>query len=62
MYGYVGRYFPTRLPPDGRSEGGTPVGVLFGWNGSRQKILPVKVADSKVFRRWVVGIDHTTKP
>ena len=45
--GRVGRYFPTRLPPEGRSEGGSPVGVLFGRNGGRRKISPVKVAGSK---------------
>ena len=28
--GRVGRYFPMRLPPKGRSEGGTLLGVLFG--------------------------------
>ena len=46
--GHVGRYFPARLPPEGRLEGGTPVGVLFGQNGGHRKISPVKVAGSKV--------------
>ena len=46
------RYFPTRLPPEGRSEGGTPVGVLFDYNGGRRKISLVKVVGGKVFRRW----------
>ena len=50
--GRVGRYFPTRLPPEGRSEGGALVGVLFGWNGGRRKISPIKVVGGKVFRRW----------
>ena len=48
----MGRYFPARVPSEGRSEGGAPDGVLFGRNGGRQKISPVKVAGSKVFRRW----------
>ena len=30
--GRLGRYFPVRLPPEGRSEGGALVGVLFGRN------------------------------
>ena len=34
--GRVGRYFPTRLPPKGRSEVDAPVSVLFGWNGGRR--------------------------
>ena len=34
--GRVGRYFLARLPPEGRSEGGTPIGVLFVQNGSRR--------------------------
>ena len=50
--GHVGRYFPARLPPEGRSEGGAPVGVLFGQSGGRRKILLVKVAGGKMFRRW----------
>ena len=50
--GHVGRYFPAMVPSEGRSEGGAPVGVLFGRSGGRQKILPVKVADGKMFRRW----------
>ena len=48
----VGRCFSTRLLSKGRSEGGTSVGVLFGRNGGRRKISLVKVASSKVFRRW----------
>ena len=35
----MGRYFPTRLPPKGRSERGTPVGVLVGHNGGHRKKL-----------------------
>ena len=31
--GRMGRYFPARLPSEGRSEGGAPVGVLFNLNG-----------------------------
>ena len=31
----VGRYFLARLPPEGRSEGGAHVGVLFDRNGGR---------------------------
>ena len=31
--GSMGRYFLVRLPSEGRSEGGAPIGVLFGWNG-----------------------------
>ena len=50
--GCVGRYFPARLPSEGRSEGGTHVGVLFGRNGVRRKISLIKVVDGKVFRRW----------
>ena len=50
--GRVGRYFPARLPSEGRSEGGASVGVLFGRNGGRRKISPVKVVGGKVFRRW----------
>ena len=34
--GRVGRYFSARLTPKGRSEGGAPVGVLFGRNGGRR--------------------------
>ena len=49
--GHVGRYFSVRLPPNGRLEGGALVGVLFGRNGGRRKISPVKVSGSKVFRR-----------
>ena len=37
---HVGRYFPMRLPPEGRSERGAPIGVLFGRNGGRRKMLP----------------------
>ena len=40
--------FPVRLPPEGRSDGGAPVGVLFGRNGGCRKISPVKVAGGKV--------------
>ena len=47
--GLVGRYFLARLPPEGRSEGGTPIGVLFSQNGGR-KISLVKVVGDKVFR------------
>ena len=50
MCGRVGRYFSTRLPSEGRSEGGALVGVLFGRNGGRRKISSVKVSDGKVFR------------
>ena len=35
----MGRYFPTRLPLDGRSERDALVGVLVGWNGDRRKKL-----------------------
>ena len=44
--------FPARLPPEGRSKGVAPVGVLFGRNGGSRKISPVKVANGKVLRRW----------
>ena len=37
--GLVGRYFPTRIPPEGRSERGAFVGVLVGRNGGRLKKL-----------------------
>ena len=37
----MARYFLTMLPPEGRLEGGAPIGVLFGWNGDRQKKLLV---------------------
>ena len=50
--GHIGRYFLTRLSPEGRSEGGAPIGVLFGHNGGRRKISSVKVSGEKVFRRW----------
>ena len=50
--GRVGRYFPVRLPLEGRSEGGAPVDVFFSRNGGRRKISPVKVVGNKVFRRW----------
>ena len=40
MCGCVGRYFPTRLPPEGRSKRGAHVGVLVGHNGGRRKKLP----------------------
>ena len=50
--GCVGRYFSARLPLEGRSEGGAPIGVLFGRNGGGRKISLVKVASGKVFRRW----------
>ena len=50
--GIVGRYFPTRLPPEGKLEGGALVGVLFGRNEGRRKILQEKVVGSKVFRQW----------
>ena len=36
--GRVGRYFPARLPPEGRSKRGAPIGVLFGRNGGHRKI------------------------
>ena len=45
-------YFLARLPSEGRSGGGAPVGVLFGRNGSRRKISLMKVVGGKVFRRW----------
>ena len=48
----VWSYFQARLPPEGRSEGGAPVGVLFSRNGGRRKISPVKVVGDKVLRRW----------
>ena len=35
----VGRYFLVRLPSEGRSERGAPVGVLVGRNGGRRKKL-----------------------
>ena len=62
--GRMGRYFPARLPSEGRSERGAPVGVLVGQNGGCRKISPEKVAGGRVFRwrPWVVGIDHTMKP
>ena len=50
--GLMGRYFPTMLPLEGRSEGGAPVDVFFSRNGGRRKISPVKVVGDKVFRRW----------
>ena len=50
--GRVRRYFSTRLPSEGRSEGGAPIGVLFDRNGGRRKILSIKVACDKMFRRW----------
>ena len=50
--GRVGMYFSARLPPEGRSEGGASIGVLFDRNGGRRKISPVKFAGSKVFQRW----------
>ena len=43
------RCFSTRFPPDGRSERGTPIGVLVGWNGGCHKISLEKVAGGKVF-------------
>ena len=44
--GHMGRYFPTRLPLEGRSEGGTLVGVLFGRNGGyRKKLLATRCFD-----------------
>ena len=40
--GCVGGYFPTRLPLEGRSERGAPIGVLVGWNGgNRKKLLAI---------------------
>ena len=33
MCGHMGKYFSARLPLEGRSERGAPVGVLFGRNG-----------------------------
>ena len=47
----MGRYFPARLPSEGRLEGGAPVGVLLCRNGGHWKISPVKVVGGKVFRR-----------
>ena len=60
----MGRCFPERLPPEGRSQRGTPVGVLIDRNGRRRKISSKKVAGGRVFRRklWVAGIDHVAKP
>ena len=37
--GHVERYFPTRIPPEGRSDRGTLVGVLVSRNGGRWKKL-----------------------
>ena len=36
---WVGRYFQAKLPPKGRLERGTPVGVLVGRNGGHWKKL-----------------------
>ena len=60
----MGRYFLVRLPSEGRSERGAPVGVLVGGNGGRRKISSEKVASDMVFRQrpWVAEIDHTEKP
>ena len=62
--GCVGRCFRTRLPLEGRSERGVPVGVLVGRNGGRRTISSEKVARGRVFRRWlwVAEIDHAVKP
>ena len=40
-----GGIFLTRLPLEGRSERGTPVGVLVDRNGGCRKILSRKVVD-----------------
>ena len=62
--GRVGRYFPAKIPPEGRSERGARVGVFVDWNGGRRKISLKNVASGKVFQRrlWVARIDHTEKP
>ena len=46
------RLFSDEASTGGRSEGGAPVGVLFGRNGGCRKISLVKVAGGKVLRRW----------
>ena len=48
--GHVGRYFPAKLPSEGRSKRGASVGVLIGWNGGRRKISSEKVSSGRVFR------------
>ena len=47
--GCMGRYFPTRLPPEGRSKRGAPVGVLVSQNGGRRKVSLEKVVSGRVF-------------
>ena len=61
---HVGKYFPKKLPSEGRLERDAPIGVFVGQNEGHWKILPKKVADGRVFfwRLWVVRIDHTAKP
>ena len=52
----VERCFPTRFPPEGRSERDTLVGVLVAWNRGRYKISLEKVAGGRVFQRllWLL--------
>ena len=44
--------FPTKLSSKGRSKGVALVGVLFGRNGGRRKISPVKFVSGKILQRW----------
>ena len=58
----VGRYFLTRLPPEGRSERGALVGVLVDQNGGCRKILSKKLSVAEYFDDGCGLLELTTRP